>query len=183
MFDLNVRRVVLQTMTIPQLVKAQNEMLDRLGDKQTPRVRDYKNKEIAVARVTATIDRMRSDPRFKADVKDRRYRTFVPPSGRMLRPCLAGSKQAVLVDQLARPEGATMAELIAALSAHKPGTTYTAQRVQTAFGWDVKSRGYGVRSEYVDGTERFFLVVPAGKRVLPHRERKAPQRRPEIVRL
>lgn len=173
MFDINVRRVVLQTMTIPQLVKAQNEMLDRLGDKQTPRVRDYKNKTIAVERVQTTIDRMRKDPRFKNELQDRRYRTFVPPSGEMIRPCLAGSKQAVLVDMLARPEGATMAELIEGLSAHKPGTTYSAQRVQTAFGWDVKSRGYGVRSEYVDGTERFFLMVPAGKRVLPHRERKS----------
>lgn len=78
--------------------------------------------------------------------------------------CRADSKQSILVDTLARPEGASMDELIAALAGgNKPWTEVT---VRSGFGWDLKKKGYGVRSEFVEGKkageliERFHLVRP-----------------------
>lgn len=76
-------------------------------------------------------------------------------------PCREGSKQAMLLDKLSNSKGATMAELIEALSGgNKPWTEAT---VRSGFGWDMKQKGYGVRSEFDDkGVERFFIVLPAG---------------------
>lgn len=80
--------------------------------------------------------------------------------------CREGSKQALLLDQLARPEGASMAELLAALSGgNKPWTEAT---VHSGFGWDMKLKGYGVRSEVIDGVERFFIVLPPKGKIPAH---------------
>jgi pyruvate/2-oxoglutarate dehydrogenase complex dihydrolipoamide acyltransferase (E2) component len=81
--------------------------------------------------------------------------------------CREGSKQAILVDCLAGSRGATMPELIKALSGgNKPWTEAT---VRSGFGWDMKQKGYGVRSEFdADGTERFFIVLPTGKSIPRH---------------
>jgi hypothetical protein len=75
--------------------------------------------------------------------------------------CREGSKQAILLDKLSGSKGATMDELIEALSGgNKPWTEAT---VRSGFGWDMKQKGYGVRSEFDDkGVERFFIVLPAG---------------------
>lgn len=87
-------------------------------------------------------------------------------------PCREGSKQAILLDMLSRPNGATMAELIEALSGgNKPWTEAT---VRSGFGWDMKQKGYGVRSQFdADGTERFFIVVPEGHSIPAHRPLKS----------
>ena len=71
-----------------------------------------------------------------------------------LRACRAGSKQAILIDHLAR--GATLAELVAALA------PWTESSVKSALYWDVaKVKGYGVRTETSDdGTQRYRLVLP-----------------------
>ena len=63
--------------------------------------------------------------------------------GSQLRACRAGSKQAILIDHLAR--GATLAELVAAL---KPCSESS---VKSALCWDVaKVKSYGVRAETGD---------------------------------
>lgn len=82
--------------------------------------------------------------------------------------CRLGTKQAILVDMLSRENGATMEELLEALSGgRKPWTETT---VRSGFGWDLKNKGYGVKSVFAeDGTERFHLVVPEGFDIPPHR--------------
>lgn len=88
--------------------------------------------------------------------------TNIQPNGEPLKPCRAGSKQAVLLDLLKQPAGATMGELMAALS-------WQESSVKTGFGWDMKQKGYGVRSTFdAEGVERFHLVVPAGQKVPAH---------------
>lgn len=87
-------------------------------------------------------------------------------------PCREGSKQAMLLDMLSHPNGATMAELIEALSGgNKPWTEAT---VRSGFGWDMKLKGYGVRSAFdADGTERFHIVVPEGHPIPAHKPLKS----------
>lgn len=87
------------------------------------------------------------------------------------KPARNGTKVAILISELSRPEGATMAELIEALSGgNRPWKEVT---VRSGFGWDVKHKGYGVRSSF-EGTEsgeveRFHLVLPEGmEKHLPH---------------
>ena len=86
--------------------------------------------------------------------------------------CREGSKQAVLLDMLSRPNGATITELIEALSGgNKPWTEAT---VRSGFGWDMKLKGYGVRSAFdADGTERFHIVVPEGHAIPAHKPLKS----------
>lgn len=93
----------------------------------------------------------------------RRGTNLLPP-GHAPLACREGSKQSVLVDKLSRANGATMPELIEALSqGNKPWTEAT---VRSGFGWDLKQKGYGVRSEINSaGTERFYLVLPIIKGV------------------
>ena len=72
-----------------------------------------------------------------------------------LRACRAGSKQAILIDHLAK--GATLAELVAALE------PWSASSVKSGLYWDVRQKGYGVRTETADdGTQRYHLVLPKG---------------------
>jgi hypothetical protein len=73
-----------------------------------------------------------------------------------LRACRVGSKQAILIDHLAK--GATLAELVDALA------PWTENSVKSALYWDVaKVKGYGVRTETADdGTQRYHLVLPKG---------------------
>lgn len=98
--------------------------------------------------------------------------TNLLPPGHAPIACREGSKQAMLLDMLSRPNGATMAELIEALSGgNKPWTEAT---VRSGFGWDMKLKGYGVRSSFsADGTERFHIVVPEGHAIPAHRPLKS----------
>lgn len=85
--------------------------------------------------------------------------TNLVPLGHEPIACREGSKQAALLDMLKNPKGATMSELIDSLSGgKKPWTEVT---VRSGFGWDLKNKGYGVRSSFdEDGTERFHIVLP-----------------------
>lgn len=66
------------------------------------------------------------------------------------KPCRAGTKQAILVDLLSRPCGATMNELIDALGNWKPIT------VKSGLTWDMNAvKGYGIRTEFLTGFEAF----------------------------
>jgi len=79
--------------------------------------------------------------------------------------CREGSNQAIVLDLLARPHGASFEELDAALRA--TGRDILPQTVRSTLSWDICSvKGYGCRSE--DG--RYFLVLPEGMTApLPHR--------------
>ncbi len=101
--------------------------------------------------------------------KARRGTNLVAPGFAPL-PCLEGSKQAILRDALLVDGGASMAELIDALSGgSKPWVEAT---VRSGFGWDMKQKGYGVISHIdAEGVERFSLVLPEGFGPVAHRVR------------
>jgi hypothetical protein len=80
-------------------------------------------------------------------------------------PCKAGTKQALLVDLLFRPEGATMAELMVAMSTGKPWQEIT---VKSGLNWDMnKVKGYGIRTTKRGDADCYHLVLPAGMEA-PH---------------
>lgn len=67
-------------------------------------------------------------------------------------PRKAGSKQAVLVDLLSRPEGATFGELYDALAA--TGKPWRGVTIRSGLAWDINHiAGYGVQSELLNGEE------------------------------
>lgn len=89
-----------------------------------------------------------------------------------IRPCREGTKQATLVDMLSRPQGATMEELITALSGgNKPWQEVT---VKSGLNWDMnKIKGYGIRTTKRGDTDCYHLVMPEGMEApLPHTPKK-----------
>lgn len=72
------------------------------------------------------------------------------------KPFREGTRQAALFNLMARPEGATLDELAAAVPTWKPST------IRSAFHYDFASQhGVGVRSSFDKaGTERFHAIVP-----------------------
>lgn len=123
-------------------------------------------------RRAASSDRRQHEVALTAAAKQKPGRVFLrgtnlQPTGEKLKPCVKGSKQSILVDMLSRPEGATMEELIAALSGGR--RPWTEPTVRSGFGWDLKRKGYGVRSEFdATGEERFHLIVPKRQKIPPH---------------
>lgn len=86
--------------------------------------------------------------------------------------CREGSKQALLVDLLNRPQGATMAELLEALSGGaKPWKEVT---VKSGLNWDMnKVKGYGIRTTKRGDEDCYHLVLPEGMAApVPHTPRK-----------
>src|SRR5690606_36709499 len=57
-----------------------------------------------------------------------------------VEPVIAGSKQHILIQQLTKPNGATMPELQEALG-------WTETSVRSGFYWDLRNKGYGVRQD------------------------------------
>lgn len=110
-------------------------------------------------------------PKAEKAPRARKGTNLLPP-GHAPIPCREGSKQAMLLDMLRREGGVTMAELIDGLSGgNKPWTEAT---VRSGFGWDMKLKGYGVRSSFdADGTERFHIVVPEGHVIPAHKPLKS----------
>lgn len=86
--------------------------------------------------------------------------------------CKEGTKQALFVDLLSRPEGATMEELMVAMSTGKPWQEVT---VKSGLNWDMnKVKGYGIRTTKRGDVDCYHLVLPAGMDApLPHTPRKA----------
>lgn len=76
-------------------------------------------------------------------------------------PCREGSKQAILVDMLSRVQGATMAELLKALSGgDKPWLEIS---VKSGMNWDMnKLKGYGIRTTKREEFDCYHLVLPKG---------------------
>lgn len=76
-----------------------------------------------------------------------------------LIPCRAGSKQQQLVDALTR--GCTMDDL-RAICVRKDGTVWDDNSIRSALYYDVKQKGYGVRTTW-DGDEAVYhIVLPEG---------------------
>lgn len=71
------------------------------------------------------------------------------------KPFRDGTRQSALFNLMARPEGATLDELAAAVPTWQPRT------IRSAFHYDFASQhGIGVRSSFDDaGTERFHAIV------------------------
>lgn len=87
-------------------------------------------------------------------------------------PCREGTKQAILVDMLSREGGATMGELLEALSGgSKPWKEVT---VKSGLNWDMnKVKGYGIRTTKRGDEDCYHLVLPEGLDApLPHTPRK-----------
>ena len=159
----------LATMTGPELVALHNDCAASLGCEPVKR---FGTKADAIRRTWAKVqawkEKQQEAAAKQAKAKPRARRgTDLKPTGEPVKPCLIGSKQAVLVDELSRPDGVTMAQLIAALSAG--GKPWQEQTVRSGFGWDLKRKGYGVRSTIdPDGAELFRLVVPDGQAIPAH---------------
>jgi hypothetical protein len=127
------------------------------------------------ARVKLAAERAEARAKAKAERANqpRKHKGTNLLPGEEVTPCREGTKQSIMVDLLSRPEGATMEELLDALSGgKKPWAEVT---VRSGFGWDMKQHGYGVRSVVKEGEdERFFLVLPHGvKKVPEHTPRKS----------
>lgn len=87
------------------------------------------------------------------------------PSLTSLRPCREGSKQAALVDALARPEGATRQDLLDACA------PWAWSAVTSAMYNDLATKGYSFRKK----EDRYFLVLPAGVDApVPHKRPDPP---------
>lgn len=153
-----------------ELVELYNDLAEAL--KMDP-VRRFADKATAVKRTLKLVTEYKKTapapvakapaakkaPKAPAASGNARRGTNLQPLGHEPQACREGTKQAILLDMLRGKTGATMAELIEALSGgNKPWTEAT---VRSGFGWDLKNKGYGVRSSFdADGTERFFLVLP-----------------------
>ena len=92
--------------------------------------------------------------KVEAPPKKRRG-TYAAPKGEY-KPFRDGTRQAALFNLMARPEGATLDELAAAVPTWKPST------IKSAFHYDFASQhGVGVRSAFDEaGTERYHAIVP-----------------------
>lgn len=187
----------LEELSGPQLVAIYNSITAELN-KMSPGlglqdVKRFSGKEAAAKRVLANMfdlfearrEAAKSAPPARATKAKAKVNT--DPSkptrgtGINLKPlekvyaCRAGSKQATLVDMLSRPQGATMAELMEALSGGaKPWQEVT---VKSGLNWDMnKIKGYGIRTTQRDGVHCYHLVLPAGMEApLPHTPVKSKQ--------
>lgn len=113
------------------------------------------------------------DPVKKASpVAPRRGTGINLPAMKKAYPCRAGSKQAILVDMLSREQGATMEELLKALSGGaKPWKEVS---VKSGMNWDMnKIKGYGIRTTKRGEEDCYHLVLPAGLEApVPHTVKK-----------
>jgi hypothetical protein len=94
-------------------------------------------------------------PLPKAQRRKPRAITLAPK--KQVRACEAGTKQARLVDLLARPGGASMAELREVLAPWKDVT------IKSGLTWDMNhQKGYGIRTTFENGYQRWLATDYAG---------------------
>lgn len=141
----------------------------------TPKAKPQYERPEMKPKASQTSDKPKAQPKPKTATRKARGTNLAAPPGAPVA-CREGSKQAMLLDMLSQPGGVCMAELIDALSGgNKPWTEAT---VRSGFGWDMKQKGYGVRSEFgEDGVEYFFIVLPTDEQgnefaIPPHRPLK-----------
>lgn len=119
----------------------------RFPDRATAARRIWQN--LAALSATAPEAAAKPTPAAKAKAPRKSRGINLAPKAEA-KPCRAGTKQAVLVDLLSRPCGATMNELIDALGNWKPIT------VKSGLTWDMNAvKGYGIRTEHLTGFEAF----------------------------
>ena len=170
---LNVRRFSDKTTAIARTWKMLQRYAEANPEVEAEPVKAEPQKVETVNETTTTTVAASKAVKATAEKKARAPRgTNLVAPGHAPIPCREGSKQAMLLDMLSSPNGATMAELIEALSGgNKPWTEAT---VRSGFGWDMKLKGYGVRSAFdADGTERFHVVVPEGHAIPAHKPLKS----------
>lgn len=169
----------LEELTGPQAVALYNATVAELDSNLAP-VKRFSDKQAAAKRLWANLEDLREDRAKREEV-----RRILKEEGEKLRaksapakaprrntginltpkatvyPCKEGTKQAMLVDLLSRPEGATMEELITALSGgNKPWQEVT---VKSGLNWDMnKIKGYGIRTSKRGDADCYHLVLPAG---------------------
>ena len=173
-----------------QMVALYNATAAELNTGLAP-VKRFADKESGVKRLMANITDLWEMRRLeqknevkkpvKTKVKAQKVKTSTPlrRTGTNLAPkekvypCRAGTKQAILVDMLSRPEGATMPELLTALSGgSKPWQEVT---VKSGLNWDMNNvKGYGIRTTQRGDEDCYHLVLPEGLAApLPHKKTKA----------
>lgn len=76
-----------------------------------------------------------------------------------LIPCRAGSKQQQLVDALVK--GCTMDDL-RKICVRKDGTIWDDNSIRSALYYDVKQKGYGVRTTWEGDVATYHVVLPEG---------------------
>lgn len=166
----------LRAMKAKELVEHYNDCAEALKLEPVRRFSDTATGVKRTLKLISELQKKHTVPLVGNTAKrNARRGTNLEPLGHEPMPCREGSKQAALLDMIARPNGATMPELLSALSGgNKPWTEAT---VRSGFGWDLKNKGYGVRSTFdSDGTERFHVVMPIKYKTIPaHTPLKTPK--------
>ena len=132
---------------------------------------------VSTAKSIKEADAKNAAPRLRpwkkaAPVAPRRGTGINLPAMKKVYPCRAGSKQAILVDMLSRVQGATMRELLDALSGGaKPWKEVS---VKSGLNWDMnKIKGYGIRTTKRFEEDCYHLVLPSGMTApVPHTVKK-----------
>lgn len=98
-------------------------------------------------------------PAASDDTKQRKGSIEIIPVG--FKPIAArfGSKQQALIELLQK--GATMDDF-REVCVKGDGTPWTDASIRSAMYYDVREKGYGVRTEWNDETPKYFLVLPEG---------------------
>lgn len=159
----------LEALTGPQAVALYNETAAKLDTNIVP-VNRFSNKQTAAKRVWANLEDLQEQAieAAKAKKAPKAKKEAAPKvakprksKGVNLAPlerayaCREGSKQAALLDALARSGGASMAELLEILS--WGGTPWKEVTVKSGLNWDMnKVKGYGIRTEFQNGYERWL---------------------------
>lgn len=170
---------VLEAMKGSDLVALHNQLakevdsspVKRFADKKSAVKRTWKLLEALPAPKAAPVAPKQEAKMTEAKTKPRKGTNLAAP-GHAPIACREASKQAALLDALSKEGGATMDELLVALSGGR--RPWLEQTIRAGFGWDMKQKGYGVRSTFdEDGTERFHIVVPEGFTIPAHRPLKS----------
>lgn len=109
------------------------------------------------------------------DVQPRRRNADIniDPSGHALIAARHGSKQQIIIDLLARDEGATLGELVESC-VRKDGTNWNAASLMAGLYHHIPHKGYGIVTSFdTDSVAHYHLVLPDGI------EKVAEPRRPQ----
>lgn len=184
-YFLATRPIELCDMPGQKMVELYNATAAELATNITP-VKKFANKEVGARRLWANlVDLCELYIKRHAEVMAANKAKPVPgkPTRRgagitlapkaAVYPCREGSKQAILVDLLSRTQGATMSELLEALSGG--GKPWQEVTVKSGLNWDMnKIKGYGIRTSRRGDVDCYHLVLPAGMDApLPHTPRKS----------
>lgn len=170
-------------LTGPQMVALYNATAAELNTGLNE-VKRFADKETAIKRVMANItdlwETRRTMEKAQAAPAPAKIKKAAPRRGtginlapqKKVYACRAGSKQAILVDMLSREQGATMAELLEALSGG--ATPWKEVSVKSGLNWDMnKVKGYGIRTTKRGDEDCYHLVLPEGMTApVPHTVKK-----------